>query len=210
MTTTPDLPTLSEPSNLPASLDFLGPAPLLQREEVSGYDTLLARISGAVKPADVLEEIWVRDVVDLVWDAVRLRRLKVGLMTASSYEGMQKVLLGLDVPDFVDLAKRWAAREEGAVAQVDALLASAGLTMDAVMAQTLRVRIDEIERIDRMITAAEARRNAALHELARHRAHFAAILRRAAQDVENDAEGIADAEFEVVSQTGLIPPGAIA
>ena len=108
MTTTPDLPPLSEPSHLPASLDFLGAAPLLPREEVSGYDTLLARISGAVKPADILEEIWVRDVVDLVWDAVRLRRLKVGLMTASSYEGMQKVLLGLDVPDFVDLAKRFS------------------------------------------------------------------------------------------------------
>jgi len=211
MTTTPDLPTLSEPSHLPASLDFLGAAPLLPREEVSSYDTLLARVSGAVKPADILEEIWVRDVVDLVWDAVRLRRLKVNLMTASAHEGMQKVLWGVNAPDFSGLAKRWAAREEAAVAQVDALLASAGLTMDAVMAQTLRVRIDEIERIDRMIAAAEARRNAALHELARHRAHFAAILRRAAQDVENDAEGIADAEFEVVSpQTGLIPPGAMA
>src|SRR5712671_5295146 len=45
MTTTRDLPTLSEPSHLLASLDFLGPAPLLQREEVSCYDTLLARIS---------------------------------------------------------------------------------------------------------------------------------------------------------------------
>ena len=210
MTTTPDLPTLSEPSNLPAGLHFLGPAPLIRGEEVSGYDALLARVSSAVKPAGILEEIWVRDVVDLVWDAVRLRRLKVGLMAASAHEGMQKVLLGLDAPDFTGLAKRWAAREEDAVAEVEALLASAGLTMDAVMAQTLRVRIDEIERIDRMITAAEARRNAALHELARHRAHFAAILRRAAQDVENDAEGIADAEFEVVSQTGQIPPGAIA
>jgi hypothetical protein len=210
MTTTPDLPTLSEPSNFPAGLDFLGPAPLIRGEEVSGYDALLARVSSAVKPAGILEEIWVRDVVDLVWEAVRLRRLKVGLMTASAHEGMQKVLWGLDAPDFTGLAKRWAAREEDAVAEVEALLASAGLTMDAVMAQTLRVRIDEIERIDRMIMAAETRRNAALHELARHRAHFAAILRRAAQDVENDAEGIADAEFEVVSQTGQIPPGAIA
>jgi hypothetical protein len=210
MTATHDLPTLSDPFTLPARLDCLGPAPLLQREEVSDYDTLLARVSGAVKPADVLEEIWVRDIVDLVWDAVRLRRLKVGLMTASAHEGMQKVLSGLEAPDFIGLAKRWAARDEAAVAQVDALLASAGLTMDAVMAQTLRVRIDEIERIDRMITAAEARRNTALHELARHRAHFAAVLRRAAQNVENDAEGIEDAEFEVVSQTGQIPPGAIA
>jgi len=85
MTTTPDLPTLSEPSHLPASLDFLGAAPLLPREEVSGYDTLLARISGAVKPADILEEIWVRDVVDLVWDA------------AASLEPRQYAVLDLSV-----------------------------------------------------------------------------------------------------------------
>ena len=210
MTTTPDLPTLSEPSNLPASLDFLGPAPLLQREEASGYDTLLARISGAVKPADILEEIWVRDVVDLVWDTVRLRRLKAGLMTSSADEGMQKVLWGLDAPDFTGLPKRWAAREQDAVAQVDALLASAGLTIDAVMAQTLRVRIDEIERIDRMIAAAEARRNTALHEIARHRAHFAATLRRAAQMPKMTPKVSRTPSSRWCPQIAHVPPGAIA
>ena len=61
--------TLSGSVTVLASLDFLGPAPLLQREEVSGYDTLLARVSGAVKPSDVLEETGVRDVVDLVIEA---------------------------------------------------------------------------------------------------------------------------------------------
>jgi hypothetical protein len=176
---------------------------------VSGYNTLLVRVSATVKPADTLEEIWVRDVVDLVWDAVRLRRQKAALMTSSAGEGLQKILFSLDAPDPYGLPKRWAARDEAAVAEVDALLAAAGLTLDAVMAQTLRVRLTDIERIDRMTMTAEARRNAALHEIERHRANFAALLRLAAQNAEGAAGPVEDAEFEVVSpQTGLTPPGA--
>ena len=43
-------------------------------------------------PRDPLEQAWVRDVVDLIWDAVRLRRLKAALLTACAADGMQKVL----------------------------------------------------------------------------------------------------------------------
>ena len=55
---------------------LFGPPPLLEGEDPSAYDELLARISGAVKPADVLEEIWVSDVVNLTWEIFRWRRLK--------------------------------------------------------------------------------------------------------------------------------------
>jgi hypothetical protein len=49
--------------------------------------------------------------------------------------------------------------------------------------------------MDRLVAAAEARRNAALREIERHRAGFAAALQRAARD----AEAVEDAEFEVVA-----------
>ena len=180
MDTSSELPIRSSAANLPVALEFLGPAPLIHGDAASGYDTLLARVSAAVKPAGIIEEIWVRDVVDLVWDAVRLRRQKAALMTSSASEGLQKVLSALGVQDSYDVARQWARREEATVADVDALLASSGLTLDAVMAQTLRVRIAEVERIDRMTMAAEARRNVALREIEHHRACFAALLRRAA------------------------------
>jgi hypothetical protein len=66
-----------------------------------------------------------------------------------------------------ELAKAWAARDQNAIKRVDKLLASAGLTMDAVMAQTLSISLDDVERIDRMIATAEVRRNAILHEVDR-------------------------------------------
>lgn len=195
MTQPADLPIPSALANLPATLDCLGPAPLIPGDSVSGYDILLARVSATVTPADILEELWTREVVDHVWEAVRFRRLKASVMTACAGEGMQSVLLSLNARDFVGLARRWFARELGAVAEVDALLEQAGLGIDIVMAQTLRLHIAEIERIDRLIVAAETSRNTALHEIERHRAAFAASLRRAARD----AEAVEDAEFEVVA-----------
>jgi hypothetical protein len=53
-----------------------GPPPLIEGEDAAAYDELLVRISAAVKPADILEDIWVREIVDLVWSAFRLRRFK--------------------------------------------------------------------------------------------------------------------------------------
>ena len=173
-------------------LTLFGPPPLLPGEDTAAYDELLARVSGAVKPADVLEEIWVRDVVDLVWETFRLRRLKANLLDANAHRGLERILvtfLGWD--DAKSLAASWAQRDRSAIKQVDKLLASAGLTMDAVMAQTLSVKVDDIERIDRMIMGAEARRNLALRELDRHRASLADRLRRASDDV-------VDAQFEQV------------
>ena len=45
------------------------------------------------------------------------------------------------------------------------------------------VNSEHLERIDRMTTKAEARRNAALHEIERRRSSMAQALRRANDDV---------------------------
>jgi hypothetical protein len=89
----------------------------------------------------------------------RLRRLKVNLMTATTVLGLAQVLEPfLGCCDAEDLAKEWAARKPRAIKRVDNILAATGLTMDAVMAQTLSLKLDDIERIDRMIGLAKARR----------------------------------------------------
>jgi len=175
----------------PTKWNFFGPAPLLVDEDPAAYDELLARVSGAVKPSDILEEIWVRDVVDLVWEALRLRRLKAELIAGNAHKGLAQILQPLsDWGRADELSKAWARRDPKAINKVDAMLASADLTMDAVMAETLAHELDKIERMDRMIMSAEARRNAVLREVDRHRASVAQALRRAV-DVE-------DAQFEEV------------
>jgi enamine deaminase RidA (YjgF/YER057c/UK114 family) len=84
---------------------------------------------------------------------------------------MEKILEPLveSYPQRIDLARAWAARDKAAIKRVDELLASAGLTMDAVKIQTFCTYLDEFERIARMIASAEARRDAILHEVVQHR-----------------------------------------
>src|SRR5580704_17042031 len=119
-----DLSPARQPATLPP-VPF-GPAPLIEGEDAGAYDELLVRISSAVRPHDIFEEIWVRDVVDLVWEAFRLRRLKASLMAASAHEGVKKILEPLYGWSDVDsLANSWAARDRAAVKKVDKLLASA-------------------------------------------------------------------------------------
>jgi hypothetical protein len=61
------------------------------------------------------------------------------------------------------------------------------------MADKLPGALDNIERIDRLITIAESRRNGMLREIDRRRAMLGEILRRQVQEVEG--------EFKVIDKT---------
>jgi hypothetical protein len=174
--------------------ELFGPPPLIEGEDAAAYNQLHARISGAVKPKDVLEEIWVRDVVDLAWEILRMRRFKAKLLASATSTGLQRILKRATtwMLEAQGLSQRWAARDPQAIKQVDKQLAIMGLTMEAVTAETFFVMINDIERIDRMIMNAEARRNAALREVDRHRSSVAQALRRASEEV-------VEAEFEDVA-----------
>jgi len=187
-------PAIAAPANLPATLahgTVFGPPPLVAGEDAAAYEALRARVAVAVAPADVLEEMWVRDVVDLDWEAQRLRRLQAALLRVAAHEGLAVVLtplLGLSGAH--DLAAQWAAGKRRAARRVRALLAAAGLGQDAVTAQTFAARIGDFDRIDRMIMQAESRRAAALHEIEFHRVLLAQALREAlaAEDAEYQDE----------------------
>ena len=162
-----------------APLAFAGPVGLIAGENASSYEELLARVTAALKPADIMEEIWVRDMVDLVWETLRLRRLKASLLAACANEGVYKLLNALVCDDAFGISRAWLARDPAAVEHVEAALENAGMSMDAVMARTLSVTMADIVRIDRMTMAAEARRSAVQREIEQYRAGFAQRLRGA-------------------------------
>src|SRR5205823_9453841 len=91
-----------------------------------------------------------------------------------------------------DTADKWASGDRNATAVVNRVLAAAGLTMDAVHANTFSALIDRFECIDRMTMMAEGRRDTILREIERHRESFAQRLRRVIDDAE-------DAEFKVIA-----------
>jgi len=167
-------------------LRFAGPVRLISGENSSDYDELLARVTKTIKPADIIEEMWVRDLVDLVWEVLRLRRLKASLFAGRAYQGVEKALFAMGADHVFELSRGWAAREPEAVATVEQALARAGFSADTVMAFTLSDRIDEIERIERMTMAAEARRNEALEKIEGYRGDFGKRLRGTVDAVETD------------------------
>ena len=234
---------------------------LIEGEDAAAYDQLLARICSVVKPLDIIEEIFIADLVFLEWEVLRWRRLKSILIQARGREALQRFLIeqfesncalhdeyvedyvaeilknklpehkahaerlatecarndprvvnklnsvldgfGLDSETILDearadkakeLVQDYVRREPNAVTLVDELLTNAGISIDALTIDGLCENFDHIERIDRLITIAESRRNASLHEIDRHRATLGGALRRSMQEVE-------DAEFKVIETT---------
>jgi hypothetical protein len=199
-----DMTTARNMTTDPARQPLPGNRPLFAGEDATAYDALLGRVSDVVKPADVLEEIWLQDVVELSWEVARLRRTKAELLNSSAHRGLRKVLDGLlGWKESQDLTAQWAAKSPDAIKLVASSLSAAGMTMNTVMAQTLVASINEVERIDRLTAAAELRRNAMLREIADYRSGLAAQLRRATAEIE-------EAEFKVIPSRPELPAKASA
>src|SRR5262245_63846697 len=103
--------------------------PLYEGEDTALYYKLLSGVSSIIKPRDILEQVWVQDLVDVRWESLRLRRLQASLMTANAYKGLSEVLAPLvDWAELDRLCKTWTARKPEAIEAVTKLLTSAGLT----------------------------------------------------------------------------------
>ena len=174
-------------------MSLIAPAPLLPGEKPADYADVAVRIVKAAKPKDAIEELLVRDVIDLTWEVFRLRRARAGVLVASMSDGVQKVLDGLghgrdEGYGYTNrLGQGWRAGDKDARKEVEAALKRAGLTIDAVTAKTVETKIDSFERLDRMLASAEARRNNALREIDRHRNVLVTQVRRSNEPIE-DAE----------------------
>jgi hypothetical protein len=70
-------------------LALFGPPPLIEGEDAAAYDRLVARIVAAVKPVDVIDEMFTADVVFLEWEVLRLRRLKWSLIRARGFKALE-------------------------------------------------------------------------------------------------------------------------
>ncbi|POR40302.1 hypothetical protein CRT23_24575 [Methylobacterium sp. V23] len=165
----------------------------MKGEDGEQYARILDQVTRSVSPTDIIEEFWVRDVTDLLWEVLRLRRLKGSLLQAATRQGLITVLEPL--ADYIKarlLADGWFCGDQQAKQETDELLNEAGLSFDVVLAEGLAAKLSDIERIDRMIAGAEARRNAVVREISRHRDAVAARLARASETIE-------EAEFAEVS-----------
>jgi hypothetical protein len=234
---------------------LFGPPLVLEGEDSAAYDELVGRIYAAVKPVDVLDEMFIADVASLEWEVLRWRRLKFHLIRSHAHQAVTDFLdkhLNYDLyrEEFTEdlseilesrapedqakgvardlahncarnqtdavlkvreilvvrygttmdivlnearkrragqLAQEFGRGERRAITLVQQQLADAGLDMDALAVKEIRGRnLEYIERIDRLITIAESRRNSSLREIDRRRAALGQTLRRSVQGIEDD------------------------
>lgn len=182
---------------IPAHLDFLfDERPLLPGEDTEQYDALLLSIVQQVKPIDVIEAIWVKDIIDLIWEAKRLRRCRRQILVQAQLKAVEELIspalqnadpMGLDTiigaPTADALAAGWVTNNEAEKKKVDALLQKRGLSAADVTAHSFLLSLPAIERIDRLVSLADHRRDALLREIERKRASFAQQVRSATADV---------------------------
>jgi hypothetical protein len=244
-------------------LMLFGSPQLLEGEDAAAYDELLNRVGAAVKPVDIIDEMFIDDVVSLEWEVLRWRRLKSSLMRTRGLAALEQFLSNhLDYdqyrkyfadelteilqnnltedltkdgaqtlaqkcarndPDADDkvnqildrinlymdrilnsararkaeeLARDYAQRKPGAIGLIHKLLARANSSIEALIAEALAEELDSIERIDRLATIAETRRNTMLREIDRRRAALGEALRRQVEEVEGEFEVIEKAPAE--------------
>jgi len=196
--------TLSSSPSLPLSpvlppelASLLGPPPLVRGEDGQAYEALFARIAVALKPRDIIEWLWARDVVDAAWEGARLRRLRASVRTLGQRRGLKSLLgeAGLDpfpgpegeVPA-QEAAAAYDAGEPAYLEAVDKALAERGFLREAIEAQTLWGDLDRLQAIERMAAAADQRRDGVLREVERRRSAFAARLRQVSDETFDLAE----------------------
>lgn len=176
---------------------LIGPAPLLDGEDCAAYEALRSKFFTSVAPADIVEEMWVNDCVDLTWEILRLRRLKakrLNYLTRNHVINDVKYYFDADFRD--QLAGEFYRREPETVASIDEVLTSKGLDEETITSIELFNNKDSFEKIERLIAALESRRNMMLREIDRHRDALARRLREVSHE-------ITDGEFVEVSTDKL-------
>jgi hypothetical protein len=114
---------------------------LARFEAVADYAGLLTALVEAIAPRDSIEWLWTKDVADLSWEARRLRVAKAAVLTLSRLAAAAEVAR--------------TALESPVDAEIDG--------------QAYRRRLEELERLDRLVIVAGVRRDAVLRELEQRR-----------------------------------------
>ena len=73
-------------------LTLFGEPLLLESEDRAGYEELLARVREAVKPVDIVDEMYIVDTVELEWELLRWRRFEFALIRACRFHALKLFL----------------------------------------------------------------------------------------------------------------------
>jgi hypothetical protein len=151
-----------------------------------------------VEAASFIERMYVYDIAVLTWEILRYRRDKAGIINADFCRALTNVLRPMMRPavpvdlfvsimdqppdQAAELAHDWFNSEKSRD-RVSRLLNKADLDMPVVEAEAVRLNLANVEKLDRLLAAAEDRRDKAFRSIAWYRKSFAKKLRQSSDGV---------------------------
>jgi hypothetical protein len=169
-----------------------GNPPLLSSEKPKDYESLFSHMADCVEPTDVVEWLWLKDLVDHTWEIRRLRRFKnqlieIGLPSPESkVDRYRQLVADVRMKMHENHPERFAKPEEAPEKPKKRERKRPPSAADEV--KSFRQCINDYQTLDRLLISAEERRDALLREIERRRDGLGQRLRGASDD-------IIDAEF---------------
>ena len=166
---------------MPPDIEVLfGDPPLLSTEDPRLYRELLDRFVGSVEPRNVIEWLWVKDIVDLSWEIARLRRYRALLIERERESKNAEIDYAREHADDRDLC--WMDRLKRP--QIEALRNAPRLDTEADSASLLILQyLGTYETVDKLLMSAELRRDRILRELDFRRERIAPLLRKTSDEL---------------------------
>jgi hypothetical protein len=162
--------------------------PVLITEPVDEFVAMRKRLYDEITPKGIIEEGWVNDLAAVEWDIMRLHRIKAEILNAAFYQALQEILKQVwseDFDDFfardraiADLAWQCLGNNSDAKEKVSQLLGQHQLDETAIEAEAFRMRAQDLERLDFMLSRAELRREKLLTAIAVFRQQLGKLVRQ--------------------------------
>jgi hypothetical protein len=172
-------------------LQLFSKTPVLVTESEQDFSVLSVALTQDIKPRGIVERIYVAYIAALVWEILRLRRCKVGIINTAFKEALSEIVyrlagepeMGTPKCEWVDrVCLDWFSKPT-ARKEVLELLEKFRLDESAIEAEAIRSRFSELEMFDRMLTLQESRLNKALRSIADYRDSFAKQVREVSKRV---------------------------
>jgi hypothetical protein len=162
--------------------------PVLITESVDEFVALRTALYDEIKPNGAIEQGFVEDLAAVMWEIMRLLRIKAEILNGAFCKAMIKILEQVWSEDFEDyperdraiedLAWQWLGNDSDTKAKVSELLGQHQLDETAIEAEAFRMRAEDLEKLDYMLSRAELRREKLLIGIAAYRDTLGKRLRQ--------------------------------
>jgi hypothetical protein len=173
-------------------------APVLLTESIAEFVALRKQLYDEIRPDGIIEQGWVDDLAAVMWEIMRLLRIRAEILNGAFYKALQKILKQVWSEDFEDylardraiedLAWQWLANDSDAQAKVSKLLGQHQFDETAIEAQAFRMRADDLAKLDFVLSRAELRREKLLAAIATFRQGLGKLVRQVSDQLLEQIE----------------------